>query len=137
MFERPPRYTCPLGARQPRASRAVRRAARGHRRGTRRRRMARVAVIGGGLAGSGSAVRLAKLGHDVTLLEARSRVGGAVGHVEQDGFRWDAGPAATALPAVLRDLFRKSGRPLEKELELLPVQPLREHRFPDGTGVSL
>ena len=99
--------------------------------------MARVAVIGGGLAGSASAVRLAKLGHHVTLVEATSRVGGAVGHVEQDGFRWDTGPAATALPAVLRDLFRKSGRPLEKELDLLPVQPLREHRFPDGTGVAL
>jgi phytoene dehydrogenase-like protein len=99
--------------------------------------MSRVAVVGGGLAGCASAVRLAKLGHQVTLLEARSRVGGAVGTVEQDGFRWDAGPAVTALPAVLRDLFRKSGRPLEKELELLPVQPMREHRFLDGTGVPL
>ena len=99
--------------------------------------MARVVVIGGGLAGSACAVRLAKLRHDVTLLEAQPRIGGAVGHLEQDGFRWDAGPAATALPAVLRDLFRKSGRPLEKELVLLPVQPLREHRFPDGTGVAL
>ena len=48
------------------------------------------------------------------------RLGGAVGYVEQDGFRWDAGPTATALPAVMRDLFRKSGRPLERELELVP-----------------
>ena len=99
--------------------------------------MARVAVVGGGLAGSASAVRLAKLGHDVTLVEARARVGGAIGHVEQDGFRWDAGPAATAVPGVLRDLFRKSGRPLERELDLVPVQPLRSHRFPDGSGVAL
>ena len=99
--------------------------------------MARVAVVGGGLAGCASAVRLAKLGHDVALVEARPRVGGAIGHLEQDGFRWDAGPAATAVPAVLRDLFRKSGRPLERELDLVPVQPLRAHRFPDGSGVTL
>ena len=99
--------------------------------------MARVVVVGGGLGGTASAVRLAKLGHDVTLVERLPQVGGAVGLVEQDGFTWDAGPAATALPAVLRDLFRKSGRPLEKELDLVPVDPLREHRFPDGARLAL
>jgi phytoene dehydrogenase-like protein len=99
--------------------------------------MARVVVIGGGLAGCASAARLAKLGHEVTLVERLPQLGGAVGVVEQDGFTWDAGPAATALPAVLRDLFRKSGRPLEKELDLVAVDPLREHRFPDGSRLAL
>jgi len=32
---------------------------------------------------------------------------------------------------VMRDLFRKSGRALEKEVELVPVEPVRQHRFPD------
>jgi UDP-galactopyranose mutase len=94
-------------------------------------------VVGGGLAGCASAVRLAKLGHDVTLLERLPRIGGAVGFVEEQGFRWDAGPHATAVPAVLRDLFRKSGRPLEREAELVPVEPVREHRFRDGTTLRL
>ena len=91
--------------------------------------MARVVVVGGGYGGLASAARLAKLGHDVTLMEAGERVGGAVGYVEQDGFRWDAGPTHTLLPAVLRDLFRKSGRALEKEVELVPVEPVRQHRW--------
>jgi phytoene dehydrogenase-like protein len=99
--------------------------------------VARVVVVGGGLGGTASAVRLAKLGHDVTLVERLPQVGGAVGVLEQDGFRWDAGPASTAMPAVLRDLFRKSGRPLEREADLVPVEPLREHRFPDGTRLAL
>jgi phytoene dehydrogenase-like protein len=99
--------------------------------------MARVVVVGGGLGGSASAARLAKLGHDVTVLERLGRVGGAVGYVEAEGYRWDSGPVSTALPAVLRDLFRKSGRPLERELELVPVQPLREHRFEDGSVLPL
>ncbi len=93
--------------------------------------MARVVVIGGGYGGLASAARLAKIGHDVTLLEAGPRLGGAIGYVEQDGFRWDAGPTSTLLPAVMRDLFRKSGRALEKEVELVPVEPVRQHRFPD------
>lgn len=99
--------------------------------------MARVVVVGGGLGGTASAARLAKLGHEVTLVEARDRLGGAVGFLERDGYRWDTGPTSTALPAVLRDLFRKSGRPLERELELVPVRPVREHRFEDGTVLAL
>jgi phytoene dehydrogenase-like protein len=99
--------------------------------------MSRVVVVGGGFGGTATAARLAKLGHSVTVVERRDRLGGAVGLVERDGFRWDAGPAATALPAVLRDLFRKSGRPLDRELELVPLDPLREHRFPDGTRLAL
>ena len=99
--------------------------------------MARVVVVGGGLGGAASAARLAKLGHQVVLLERLDRVGGALGYVERDGYRWDSGPTATALPAVLRDLFRKSGRPLERELDLMPVQPMREHRFEDGSAVAL
>jgi UDP-galactopyranose mutase len=99
--------------------------------------MARVVVVGGGLGGCASAMRLAKLGHDVTVVESLPTVGGAVGTIEEEGFVWDAGPSTTAMPAVLRDLFRKSGRPLERELELVPVEPLREHRFSDGTRLTL
>src|SRR5687768_17447515 len=97
----------------------------------------RVVVIGGGLGGMASAARLAKLGHEVTLLERLPALGGAIGFVESDGFRWDAGPSATLLPAVLRDLFRKSGRQLEQELELEPQDVIREHRFEDDTSVQL
>ena len=99
--------------------------------------MARVVVVGGGFGGMASAARLAKLGHEVTLLEASARLGGALGFVERDGFRWDTGPTHMLLPAVVRDLFRKSGRPLEKELDLVPVEPMRQHRFEDGTRLDL
>src|SRR4051794_27549477 len=99
--------------------------------------MAQVLVVGGGFAGTAVAARLAKQRHDVTLVERRDRLGGAVGFVEQDGFRWDSGPTSTALPAVVRDLFRKSGRPLERELDLVPVQPMREHRWEDGTVLAM
>lgn len=99
--------------------------------------MSRVVVIGGGFGGAASAARLAKLGHQVTVVERLDRLGGAVGFVERDGFRWDAGPTSVALPAVLRDLFRKSGRPLERELELVPVDPMRQHRFADGTVLAM
>ncbi|GAB7003737.1 phytoene desaturase family protein [Nocardioides sp. AN3] len=99
--------------------------------------MARVVVIGGGFGGLASAARLAKLGHEVTLLEAQPALGGALQPVEQDGYSWDASATTTLLPAVVRDLFRKSGRPLERELELEPVGVIREHRFADRTAVQV
>ncbi|HEY1134438.1 MAG TPA: FAD-dependent oxidoreductase, partial [Nocardioides sp.] len=99
--------------------------------------MARVVVVGGGYGGLASAARLAKLGHAVTLVEAAPRLGGALERVVRDEFAWDAGPTSTLLPAVARDLFRKSGRPLEKELTLEHREVVREHRFADGTSLRL
>lgn len=99
--------------------------------------MARVVVIGGGFGGMAAAARLAKLGHQVTLLERAAQLGGALTTVELDGFAWDAGPTTTLLPAVIRDLFRKSGRPLEREVDLQPLDLVREHRFEDGSSLRL
>lgn len=99
--------------------------------------MSRVVVVGGGFGGMAAAVRLAKLGHEVRLLERSTALGGALAAREQDGFTWDAGPSSTLVPAVLRDLFRKSGRPLERELDLEPLDLVREHRFEDRTVLRL
>ncbi len=101
--------------------------------------MARVVVVGGGYGGLASAARLARsLGHQVTLVERLPEPGGALDRVEADGFGWDAGPTYTLLPAVLRDLFRKSGRPLEREPGAWSaLDVVREHRFEDDTRVRV
>jgi len=96
-----------------------------------------VVVIGGGLGGLAAAARLAKLGHGVTLVERDDTLGGAISFEAAEGFVWDRGAHSTLLPAVLRDLFRKSGRPLEQELDLEPVEVIRHHRFEDGSEVRL
>jgi phytoene dehydrogenase-like protein len=98
--------------------------------------VADVAVIGAGFAGMAAAARLAKLGHAVTVFEQQPTAGGRLRSVEQGGFRWDAGESSTGLPAVLRDLFRKSGRPIERYVDLTPVPP-RRHLWQDGTCVDL
>ncbi|UDY22502.1 phytoene desaturase family protein [Nocardioides sp. Kera G14] len=95
--------------------------------------MARVVVVGGGFGGLASAARLAKLGHEVTVVSPD--LGGALvpfEDAESPGFSWDVA-SSTLLPAVTRDLFRKSGRPLERELELEHVEVVREHHWRDGT----
>jgi phytoene desaturase len=99
--------------------------------------MARVVVIGAGVAGLAVSARLAKRGHQVSVLEKEDVVGGKLGRYFRDGFAFDTGPSLLTLPAVYRDTFRKSGRPLERELELVPVDPAFHYRFADGAEVML
>ncbi|HEX4703019.1 MAG TPA: FAD-dependent oxidoreductase, partial [Pseudonocardiaceae bacterium] len=51
----------------------------------------RVVVVGGGLAGLTAACRLVGRGHQVTLVEARARLGGATFSFERDGLAVDNG----------------------------------------------
>jgi phytoene desaturase len=88
----------------------------------------------GGLA---TAARLARQRHDVTVLEQAAVVGGKLGTFSRDGFTFDTGPSLLTLPAVYRDLWRKTGRPLERELDLVPVDPVCHYRFADGTELDV
>lgn len=99
--------------------------------------MSRVVVIGAGLGGLAAAARLARLRHDVVVAEAGDVVGGHLRSVSRDSFSWDTGPAVVTLPAALRDLFLKTGKPLETVVELQPVEPSAQLRFADGTSVDI
>ncbi|CAG7632336.1 phytoene desaturase family protein [Actinacidiphila bryophytorum] len=100
--------------------------------------MARIAVIGAGMASLAAAARLAVGGHQVVVLERTGTYGGAVGRLARDGFAFDTGPGLLTLPAVYRDLFVKTGRrPLEECVELVEVDPASRHVFADGTDLVL
>lgn len=91
--------------------------------------MARILVVGGGFAGLSAAARLAKLRHDVTVLERADRPGGRLRGLSPDGEHWTAGPPTVTLPGVFRDLFRKSGRPMTALIDITPAGP-RRHVVP-------
>ncbi len=50
--------------------------------------MANVVVVGGGFAGMSAAARLAKLRHDVTLLESSQSLGGRLNGMTVGGRTW-------------------------------------------------
>lgn len=99
--------------------------------------MADIVVVGAGAAGLAVSARLAAKRHHVTLLEAGPRIGGKLHTLRRDGFAFDTGPSLFTLPAVYRDLFLKTGRPLEDEVDLQPVEPGFRYRFADGTSLTL
>ncbi len=98
-------------------------------------RVSRVVVVGAGVGGLAAAARLAALGHDVTVCEAQQEVGGKLGLLERDGFRFDTGPSLVTMPSVFRDLFADTGG-WPEGLELTPLDPLARYTFADGTRLD-
>ncbi|WP_411719747.1 phytoene desaturase family protein [Mycetocola sp.] len=80
-------------------------------------------VIGGGIAGLATAGLLAKDGFTVTLLEARSELGGRAGSWERGGFRFDTGPSWYLMPEVFDHFYRLMGSSADAELALAKLDP--------------
>ncbi|TVR23329.1 MAG: phytoene desaturase [Anaerolineaceae bacterium] len=91
-----------------------------------------IVIIGGGIGGLSAAIRLAVRGQRVIILEKNPIIGGKMGQVERDGFRWDTGPSVITMRHVFEDLFREAGRDFADYVRLLPVTPLTRYFYPDG-----
>ena len=69
----------------------------------------KIAVIGSGIAGLASAIRLAAQGHDVEVFEKNPHPGGKIAERHQDDFRFDTGPSLLTLPEQIQDVFHAAG----------------------------
>jgi squalene-associated FAD-dependent desaturase len=88
----------------------------------------RAAVIGGGLAGITAAIALAEQGADVTLLEARPRLGGATCSFNRDGLVVDTGQhiylgCCTAYRGLLDKLGMTAHAPLQDRFDVTVLRP--------------
>jgi phytoene desaturase len=97
----------------------------------------RAVVIGAGMGGLATAIRLAAAGHQVVVLERSPVVGGKVATLEHEGYRFDLGPAALTLPSVWDDVFRVAGRALADEVELVALDPQLRCRWTDGSTLDV
>ena len=94
----------------------------------------RAIVIGAGLGGLSAAMRLGAKGYAVTVLDKLDRSGGRGSSITQDGHRFDLGPTIVTVPDVFESLWRDCGRDFRADVDLRPMEPFYEVRWPDGSS---
>ncbi len=93
----------------------------------------KIVVIGAGLGGLATALRLSVRGFLVTVLEAGPTFGGKMNQWQSEGFCFDTGPSLITMPWVFQDLFETAGARMEDHVQLIPLDPLSEYIYDDGT----
>ncbi|MEO7767740.1 MAG: 1-hydroxycarotenoid 3,4-desaturase CrtD [Ferruginibacter sp.] len=99
-------------------------------------RVSKAIIIGSGVAGMATAIRLAIRGYDVAIFEKNEYPGGKLYAFEKGGFRFDAGPSLFTQPENLQELFDLAGEPLENYFTFQPVDIACKYFFENGKTVN-
>ena len=100
-------------------------------------RKKQVVVIGGGLGGIASAIRMAQAGYNVNLYEQNNHIGGKVNRLEVEDFGFDLGPSILTMPKIFQRLFQKCGKRLEDYVHIRKLDLQIRNVYPDGEIVDL
>ncbi len=99
--------------------------------------MRHVAIIGAGLGGLATALRLRQHGFKVTVLEKQVRPGGRSNVIEENGFRVDMGPTILVMKDTFEEMYRSIGHDINTRLEFAQLDPNYRVYFHDGTYIDL
>jgi phytoene desaturase len=81
-----------------------------------------VLIIGAGLGGLATALRLSKKGYKVTILEKFHQAGGRLNEIKKDGFTFDMGPSFFSMSYEFKELFDSCN--VKNPLEFNELDPL-------------
>lgn len=95
-----------------------------------------IGIIGAGIAGIASAIRLRAQGHEVTVFEANDYPGGKLSQFTTGGYRFDAGPSLFTMPMYVDELFRLAGEEPEKYFRYRRMDVACRYFWDDGAELS-
>jgi len=98
--------------------------------------MKKVAIIGAGIAGIASAIRLVHKGHDVSVFEANAYAGGKLSSLDLKGYRFDAGPSLFTLPNLVTELFELAGKNASNFFEYEQLTKICRYFWEDKTRLT-
>lgn len=96
----------------------------------------KVGIIGAGIGGLASAVRLATAGHEVEVFEANAYPGGKLSEINSGAYRFDAGPSLFTLPGLVNELFALAGEDPGDHFQYDQLEVNCHYFYPDGTFVK-
>lgn len=91
------------------------------------------AVIGSGVAGLATALRLSAKGFQVHVFEKNSYPGGKLSQIELGRYRFDAGPSLFTMPQYLEDTFTSVGLKLSDYFSYIKHPTACHYFWDDGT----
>lgn len=92
-------------------------------------------IIGAGIAGLASSIRLAVQGFEVDVFEKNNYPGGKLSDFELNGYRFDAGPSLFTQPQNIEELFALAGEPMEDYFAYQKMPVSCHYFYEDGTLV--
>jgi phytoene desaturase len=96
----------------------------------------KILVVGAGLGGLATAIRLAYAGHSVEVWEKNGEPGGKLKEFSQDGFSWGTGPSLLTMPHIIQELFADVGERMEDHLELVRLDSACRYFWTDGNVIN-
>ena len=91
--------------------------------------MKKALVIGAGLGGLSTALRLTSQGYEVEIVEKFDRPGGRLNQIKQDGFTFDMGPSFFSMSYEFEELFKSCN--FKNPLQFNQLDPLYSVFFAD------
>ncbi len=98
--------------------------------------MPRIIIIGAGLAGIASAIRLTCKGFDVAVFESNAYAGGKLSEFKQAEYRFDAGPSLFTMPQYVDELFALAGKKPKDYFEYQKLEEICNYFWDDGTRLT-
>lgn len=90
-----------------------------------------VSVIGAGVAGLASAIRLQNADYQVTIYEKEQMAGGKMHQLKKDGFTFDIGPSIVMMPEIYREVFELAGKNPDDYIPMERLDPMYSAYFDD------
>ncbi|HET8828941.1 MAG TPA: 1-hydroxycarotenoid 3,4-desaturase CrtD [Pelobium sp.] len=98
--------------------------------------MPKVIVIGAGLAGIASAIRLATKGFTVQVFESNNFPGGKLSEFQQGKYRFDAGPSLFTMPQYVDELFTLANKNPRDYFEYQQLNEICNYFWDDETRLT-